>query len=122
MGKRSDDKQFADVRRVLDAYMAMIRRQNQIAVKSASASRRTQTGGINVVLYSKNGRYNQVQVAYPSPNSYYDSTALSLLYIAYDLHKKGDLISDLFDHVRKQLEAAQGTERLYLQLALGYLH
>jgi tetratricopeptide (TPR) repeat protein len=122
MGKRSDDKKFDDVRKVLDLFLSVARRQNLTAVHSASTSRRPQTGGFSVNAYSRNQSYNNTQINYPSPNEYYDLASLQVLYNAFDLHKKGDLASDLFTHLEKKREAARGAERIYLQLALGYCH
>jgi tetratricopeptide (TPR) repeat protein len=122
MGKRSDDKKFDDVRKVLDLFLSVARRQNLTAVHSASMSRRPQTGGFSVSAYSRSRNYNDTQINYPSPNEYYDISSLQVLYNAYDLHKKADLASDLFVHLEKKRDAARGAERIYLQLALGYCH
>src|SRR5262249_55532665 len=61
-------------------------------------------------------------VTYPSPNDYYDYQMLHLMYTTFAKYQQADLVSDLFDHIRKQAEAAQGAERMYLMLALGYMH
>src|SRR6185369_3385321 len=98
------------------------RRQNLTAPRSASSSRRPQSGGMNVHIYTANQSYRYAQINYPSPNDYFDEGMISLLYSAFELHKKADLQSDLFTHVSKQLDSAQGAERLYVQLALAYLH
>jgi len=122
MGKRADEKHFDDVRKVLDFYLSVTRRQNLTAVRSASTSRRPQNGGFSVSTYSRNQSYNNTQIAYPSPNEYYDAGTLSFLYNGYDLHKRADLASDLFAHLEKRRDAARGAERIYLHLALGYCH
>lgn len=124
MGKRVDEKKYADALKVLDLYLSTVRRQNLTAPKSASTSRRPQSGGMQVSMYTKNPRYGRGdgRVTFPSPNEYYDEGSITLLYNAFDLYKKADLLSDLFAHLRKQFDAAQGAEKLYLQLALGYVH
>src|SRR4029078_6548063 len=55
-------------------------------------------------------------------NDYFDEGSINLLYNAFDMHKKADLTSDLVAHFRNQLAAAQGIDRLYVLLAIGYLH
>ena len=122
MGRLAEDKRLADVRKVLDMYLASVRRQNLTAPKAASSGRSGQPGNMNMQLYSPQGYYRPAPIDYPQPNEYFDQTSITLLYNAFDLHKKGDLLSDLFAHVGKQLEGAQGAERLYLQLETGYLH
>jgi tetratricopeptide (TPR) repeat protein len=124
MGRRADAKDFADSRAVLDLFLSTARRQNLAAPKAASVSRRARPTGTGVTLYSKNpaGRTNTT-ITYPNPNDYYDSGSITLLYNAFNLHKQGDVLSDLFAHFKKQLDAAPpGAEKLYLRLALGYLH
>lgn len=120
MYKRADDKKLADVRTVADTYLALARRQNLTAVKSASSTRRPSTGGFSTNI-PRGQSYTRIQVNYPSPNSYYDEGPLSVLYVAFDLHKKADLLSDYVAHLRTLLDAARGAEKLYLQLALGYV-
>lgn len=122
MGRRADDRQFGDVRQLLDLFLATARRQNLATPKSTTTSRRPQAGGLGITLYSRSRSYNQTQIQYPSPNDYYDASMLTVLYNAFDLHKKGDLLSDLFAHLQEQLATTRGAERLYVQLALGYLH
>src|SRR5262249_26433910 len=107
-------------------YLTTIRRQNLLAPRSGLSSlaspRRTVASGQSITLYGPNQSFRGTQITYPSANDYYDAGSITLLYNAFDLHKKADLLSDLFEHVRKQLAAAQGAEKLYLQLALAYLH
>lgn len=120
MFKLADDKKLPDVRKVADSYLGLARRQNLTAVKSASTTRRSSTTGFSTNL-QRGQSYTRIQVNYPSSNSYYDDGPLSVLYVTFDLHKKADLLSDYLAHLRTQLEAARGAEKLYLQLALGYV-
>jgi tetratricopeptide (TPR) repeat protein len=125
MGKLASDKRLADCHNVLDLYLSVARRQNLTTPKSASSRRPAQTGqpgGYSVQLYSPGNYYNQTQINFPSPNEYYDQGMITLLYNAFDLHKKVDLLSDLLAHWKGQLGVARGAERLYLQLGLGYLY
>jgi tetratricopeptide (TPR) repeat protein len=124
MGKRADEKQYADTLRVLDHYLSTIRKQNLAVAGAASATRRQPTGGTQLQFYSKIQSYGPPDrnLAFPSPNDYYDEGAINLLYNVYLFYKKADLSSDLLAHFRNQLPEAKGPDRLYLQLAIGYLH
>jgi tetratricopeptide (TPR) repeat protein len=123
MGKRADSKQYADILRVLDLYLDTTRKQNMATAGSVSTMRRQQAAGLAVQTYSKlMSNRNQTQLTYPSPNEYYDEGAITLLYNAYDLLKKADLLSDLTGHFRDNLAKAKGPERLYHLLAIGYIH
>ena len=122
MGKLADEKRFDDVRKAADIYLSMARRQNMTAVHSVSAMRRQQAGGFSVNPYTRNNQYRNIQVAYPSPNDYYDQGSLTVLYNEFDIHKSADVVSDLVAQLEKRREAARGAERIYLQLALGYVH
>ncbi len=122
MGRLAEDKRLGDTRNVLDLYLASVRRQNLAAPRSASSGRALQSGNLNIQLYMPNRNSRNFSIDYPQANEYFDNTSLTLLYNAFDLHKRADLLSDLFAHFRKQLDSAQGAERLYLQLAIGYVH
>lgn len=121
MGKQMDAKKYDEGRKTLDSYLTTIRKENLSAPRTASARRSNQGGGY-VYLYSqgKNQRYQPLP--FPSPNEYYDLGTIQFLYNAFDMHKKADLLSDLHAHFAKQIEQAQGAEKLYLHLALGYLY
>ena len=122
MSRLSEDKRFEDVRKVLDLYLGSVRRQNMSAQRASSSTRRPQPGGTPIQLYSASRYGRPMQLEYPSPNEYFDQTSISLLYNAFELHKKADLVSDLVVHLQKQLAAAKGAEKLYVYLAIGYLH
>jgi tetratricopeptide (TPR) repeat protein len=124
MGKRTEAKKYADGLAVLDYYLGMARKQNIAAPKaSASSRRRSSAGAYGINIYSGGvyGGQNR-QLTFPSPNEYYDQGMIEVLYNAFELYKKADLTSDLFAHFKKQIAATEGTERLYVHLALGYLH
>ena len=48
--------------------------------------------------------------------------SISILNTAFELHKKADVLSDLFAHFEKRRADARGAERTYMLLALGYFH
>lgn len=119
LAKLIENKKFPDALKVYDTALATAKRQNLAAPRTASATRRQQTGGLSGFIPGKvQKRY---QVAYPSPNDYYDLRLLHILYTAFAKAKEADLQSDLFAHVARQLASAQGADRLYTLLALGYL-
>jgi tetratricopeptide (TPR) repeat protein len=122
MGRLAEEKRLAEARKVLDLYLASVRRQNLTAPRSASSTRAIVPQTTAIRLYSPNQNYRQIQIDYPQANEYFDNTAITLLYNAFELHKRADLLTDLFAHFRKQLDAAQGAEKQYLQMGTGYVH
>ncbi len=116
MTGRSKEKAFDDVVRILDAYLAHIRKQHQVLQKSPSSQPAARGG---MVAYGPNGR---MQIDFPQPNDYFDEGAINLLRTAYDAFKEADLLSDLFGHFQKQLAWAPGGDQVFHQLALGYMH
>jgi tetratricopeptide (TPR) repeat protein len=117
----ADENRLADALRVFDTTLATARRQNLSVPPAASMNRRSQQGtGLNGVVPGKNQK--NFAVSYPSPNEYYDYQMLHLMYTTFAKYQSADLVTDLFDHVRKQAAAAQGAERMYLTLAVGYMH
>jgi tetratricopeptide (TPR) repeat protein len=122
MAKRADDKKWADVLHLLDVGLAVDRRHNLAAPRTVSASRRWQGNGMNLWVYGLRGAGRSVSLNFPSPNDYYDIHNTSYVYAAFALYKEADLMSDLYAHMRKQVGAATGPDKLYLHLALGYLY
>ncbi|MBX9584321.1 MAG: DUF1583 domain-containing protein, partial [Gemmataceae bacterium] len=122
MAKRAEAKRLDDVLRLSDLFLATARRQNLTAPRTASSARRPYVGPLNLWYPSKGGGQRQVQLAFPLPNDYYDDHTISVLHYAFLLYKDADLLSDLFAHARKQAAGAEGGDRLYAHLALGYLH
>jgi tetratricopeptide (TPR) repeat protein len=122
MAKRADEKKWADVLRILDIGLGTARRHNLMAPRSAATSRRWQGNGYNLFVYGKKGTGRNVTLNFPTPNDYYDIYTTSFLYATFALFKEADLLSDLVAHLRKQVEAASGPEKLYIHLALGYVH
>jgi tetratricopeptide (TPR) repeat protein len=122
MAKRAREKKLGGVLQVLDAGMTSARRQQMAAPRTASTARRMQTTGISLWVYNAKGGGRNVTLTYPTANDYYDDQTLSLLYGAYDLFKDADLVSDLTDHLRKATKTASEAEKIYLYLALGYVH
>ena len=80
----------------------------------------SQGGGLSGYIPGKNAK--NYRVSYPSPSEYYDYQLLHLMYTVFAKYKDADLLTDLFAHARKQADAAQGGDRFYQLLALGYMH
>ena len=117
----ADDKRLPDALKVFDMTLSTARRQNLSAPPTASTSRRApQGGGLSGSVPGKTQK--SYSVTYPSPNDYYDFQMLHLMYTAFAKYRDADLLSDLFAHVQKQAAASQGAERMYMHLALGYMH
>ncbi len=117
MNERSKANAFDDVTRVLDVYLAHVRRQNTVLLRSPSSKPAVRRG--NNVIYGPNG---QMVVDFPPPNDYFDDGSINLLRTAYEAFKAADLLSDLFAHFQKSLAAADAAEKVYHHLALGYMH
>src|SRR5262249_3184589 len=67
----------------------------------------------------KQGR--NVQIDFPTPNEYFDNSALNVLRQAFETYKKDDLSSDLVAHVRRQADEAPEAQRILFRLGLAYL-
>ncbi|MBN9121659.1 MAG: tetratricopeptide repeat protein, partial [Planctomycetes bacterium] len=115
----ADEKRMTDALRVFDQTLATARRQN-LSVPPSTVRRAAQGGGLSGYVPGRVGK--NYSVTYPSPNEYYDFQLLHLMYTTFAKFRDADLVSDLFAHVKKQAEAAQGAERMYLYLAVGYMH
>ncbi len=105
-----------DVLRLLDTYLAHVRRQNAVLLKSASLKPASRRGNL---AYGPNG---QIIVEFPPANDYFDEGSIALLQTAYQSFKEADLLSDLVAHLEKSLAAAPAGEKVYHHLALGYAH
>jgi hypothetical protein len=121
MGARADAKAHADILKLFDHYLAAVRQPDQVAFRKRSrlasptvVSRQFQ------IWFGKQTRW--VNIDYPSPNTYYDLGAIQLLRTAFELYKRDDLVSDLLAHFTKLPESASETDRVYAELAQGYLH
>ena len=127
MARRAEAKKPDDVLAVADVFLEMARRQNISAPKSFSMPTRgrQQQAGVNISVYAGwnqgSPNFNGQQVTFPTPNDYYDESMIAVLYNAHAMFKLADLQTDLHAHVKKQLAAAAGAEKIYLQLALAYL-
>ena len=124
MGRLSEAKDFAEVRAVGNLYLSTARRQNLAAPRAASAAKRARSAATYIQLYTNNQRgRTSNQLPYPTPNDYYDQGGVTVLYNLFNMHKQADVLSDLFAHFKKLLDAAPpGAEKLYHRLALGYLY
>ncbi len=64
---------------------------------------------------------NYTQIEYPQPNEYYDYGAILLLRSAFEHFKKADLLSDLTNHFKAMDARLPANEKIYPELAVGYL-
>ena len=106
MARRAEANKFDDVLAVADTFLETARKQNVAAPKSYSSSRRRSSQQplyVTTVNGFTNGRanYGNAQLAFPTPNDYYDESMISVLYNAHALFKKADLLTDLHAHVSK---------------------
>jgi tetratricopeptide (TPR) repeat protein len=115
MADRRKQKAYDDVIALLDTYLAHVRKQNQVLLKSPTNKPAT----ANNVRY---GPYGRVVDEFPKPNDYFDAGSITLLRNAYEAFKDADLLSDLLTHVQKQLATGPAAEKVYHYLALGYIY
>jgi tetratricopeptide (TPR) repeat protein len=120
MKHRADAKAHAELPRILNAYLASLRRQRQSSGRPLTANPSNAYMGYYFV-WAGNIRRN-IQMDFPQPNDYFDTGAIELLRNAFELYKRDDLLSDLFTNLRGQLARASAPEKVYLRLALGYMH
>ena len=97
MAKRAETKRLDDVRKLTDLYLTTVRRQNLTTVRSASSTRRQQSAR-NTLIAGLGGPIGRGGISYPTANDYYDAPSISILNTAFELHKKADVLSDLFAH------------------------
>jgi tetratricopeptide (TPR) repeat protein len=123
MVARSEKKAPEDVLKLFDYFFDWYTHPDRIAARLRS-QRGTSFGNQNQIgLQLRFGkRYQYFNIDYPSANRYFDQSAIQILRTAFEIYKRDDLVSDLFTHVRKRVEAAPEPARVYPLLALGYLH
>jgi lipopolysaccharide biosynthesis regulator YciM len=117
-------KAYANVLRLLDHELAAARRRQEHQSPGAARSARTRVASqVNVspqyqIWVGKTTRF--IQIPFPTPNEYVDSTGIQLLRTAYELYKRDDLFSDLSAHFRRQAEQAKTpADAVYARLALA---
>ena len=113
IGERAKEKAFNDITRLLDTYLAHVRKQNVVLLKSPTAKSATAGRQVNY------GMYGRMVLDFPQANDYFDAGSINLLRTSYDAFREADLLSDLFAHFQKQLAAASGGENVYHHLAPG---
>jgi len=123
MSARADQKAYDDVLKILDHQLAALRRKVERQSPGAVRAARARQGRVNYVpqyqvWVGKSSKY--MQIAFPLPNEYLDSTAIQLLRTAFELFKRDDLTSDLVTHFRKQADAATApADAVFPRLALS---
>lgn len=126
MAARAQSKAHVDVLRILDHYLAFVRRDRSAPGATARAAAQATSTGLppNYLRISVGKLITNVPLDFPSPNSYFDLGAIQLLRNAYEIYKRDDLLSDLFSHVRVQAENSElaESERVQASLAMAYLH
>ena len=124
MSVRAAAKSYGDVHRLLDHYLASARRRLEKQPRRAGQRFGNQyPPGYTPYYQVWSGKTaKNVRLAFPLPNEYYDTGAITVLRTAYELYKQGDLTSDLTAHLRAQADSAPTpADALYPRLALSYL-
>ena len=111
---------MADVARVLDRFLSLIRSPESVARRiKAKASNANGRMKLRDAIWGR--RRPTSSIDYPTPNPYFDSSAINTLRNAYELYKRDDLTSDLLAHLKAEAAKAIEADRTYPLLALGYV-
>ncbi len=125
MEKRTEDKAYADVLRILDRLLAAAKRTHETTgnrSRSRGYGSPWGAGMANYPVYLRGGALNYQALDYPPPNSYYDYGAVAVLRNAHEFFSRGDVGSDLENHLKTKLERANNDlDKIYANLALSYL-
>lgn len=126
MGFRAEAKAFSDVLRILDHQLAIALRappgsrpSGMHFLQSIGNQGRLRTNQTLIWLGEKT---NYVQVEYPDANPYLDEGTFQVLFEAFEVYKRADLLTDLFAHLRDRAHAGPRGEHPQALLALAYLH
>ena len=120
---RADAKAMPDVLRLLDHYLAEIRRPERYALRvrsvplAALSAAATGRAPRFQIWTGKSIRFTTV--TYPTANPYYDPAAIQVLRNAFELYKREDLVSDLIAHIAKSLDDPSDSVQTYGHLALS---
>jgi tetratricopeptide (TPR) repeat protein len=72
------------------------------------------------IAYTATGAIRRTSFNYPTPNSYYDTYALSVLRQIYDQFKQQDLVSDFLQHLHQRADTAS-SDKVFGVLATAYV-
>lgn len=125
MGVRGQAKGYDDVVRLLDHYLATVRRRHDrqpLSGRTPRSAGASSSGARSYYSIYVGTKPRNVQLSFPLPNEYFDTGAITLLRNAYEVYKQGDVVSDLTAHFRAQVDAAPTpADAVYPRLALSYL-
>jgi tetratricopeptide (TPR) repeat protein len=114
MFRLADAKAYGDILRLLDRYLASLhdpaRRKQAASARPGAGALATPAPINNQVVVWLSANPTSVPIDYPVPDAYLDAAAIQLLRNAFELYRRGDLLSDLLAHVRKPIVAAGAAE------------
>ncbi|MDR3639221.1 MAG: DUF1583 domain-containing protein [Isosphaeraceae bacterium] len=124
MTLRADARAYGDILRLLDRYDAsqLLQQQQQQGQRRRSSLPNPNATRNYVQIWTNPRQLRAVQLDFPGPNDLYDLGSIQLLRNAYELFRRGDLLSDLVSHYRAKAETGSDPQRLRARLALCYLH
>ena len=120
MPKLALEKRYAEILQLLDRYLELAGRHATShpgfrplgVVPSSSAS---------YMVYTSGSSRRRISLEYPTPNEYYDSSAISMLRSVFEIFGEGDKRDTLVRHFQDRVRAAEGRQQLMGLLALSYL-
>ena len=119
----AEKKAYEDVLRLLDHELLSVRRKQERQTPAAARARlATRLTGVSYQIWTGK-TIRLMQISFPKPNEYLDEHSITLLRTAYELFKRGDVLSDLLAHFRRQVAVAVApTDAVYPRLALTAFH
>ncbi len=102
--------------------LSVRRKQERQTPAAARARLATRLTGVSYQIWTGK-TIRLMQISFPKPNEYLDEHSITLLRTAYELFKRGDVLSDLLAHFRRQVAVAVApTDAVYPRLALTAFH
>ncbi|MBX3451493.1 MAG: DUF1583 domain-containing protein [Planctomycetaceae bacterium] len=120
MGQLAEQKSHSELLHVLDVTSDIGIREAKIRRSSRKTSQPGNTRPSTYINYWYGSNQQGIQLAYPAPSEYFNQSQITLLRQAFEVFRRNDVLSDLTDHLKKQVETAPPDDLFYRQLAYGY--
>jgi tetratricopeptide (TPR) repeat protein len=122
MNERAKAGAHGDVLQIFDRFLAVALANYQPGKTSRSRSSGAMQGPMYVIQITGSGRTRYMQIDFPTPGDHFPAGCISLLRNEFEMFRRDDLMSDLFAHFSRKIEAAPAAERVPWLLARGYLN
>jgi tetratricopeptide (TPR) repeat protein len=119
---RAEAGAFADVSRVLEAFLDANRRRMRAAMAMTKGITAPPADPIGPTQFYVGTYRRTLDMEFPAPGSYLDWAALQTLGDAFMVYEKADQLDDLFALVKARAERAAGSDRSFEHLLLCGMH